>query len=86
MLPVGACRRARHLSGDRVEQEQRKPSLLANAGFAVLLIAIVVVALYGLSHASLRTINPAQQAPKRHFAATCATCHPVSASAKLVRP
>ncbi len=64
---------------------EKQPSLLANIGMAVILVAILVVAVYGFAHASIRPINPAQKAPKGHFAMSCGACHSISEKAPLVK-
>lgn len=58
---------------------------LGRAGTAAILAAILGVAVYGLTHVSVRPINPAQKAPKGHFAMQCSLCHTVDALTKLVR-
>lgn len=58
---------------------------IGNVVTALLLLAILVVAVWGLTHMSVRAINPAQKPPKGHFAMQCSLCHTISASAKLVR-
>lgn len=67
------------------EEPEAKASPLAVAGTGVILAAILVVAVYGLAHASIRPINPDQKTPKDHFGSNCAVCHTVSKDAKLVR-
>ncbi len=59
---------------------------LGYVGTAAILVAVLLVAVYGLTHASVRAINPAQKAPKGHFLAMeCSLCHTLSSSARLVR-
>jgi hypothetical protein len=58
------------------EAEERKPTLLAKASTFVLIALVAVVAVYGLTHASIRPINPGQKAPKKHFGDVgCSVCH-----------
>ncbi|HEY3317010.1 MAG TPA: hypothetical protein VGK50_01120 [Coriobacteriia bacterium] len=67
-------------------EDPSPPSAVAKAGMALLLAAVLVVAVYGLTHASIRPVNPAQKPPKQHFGkAACAVCHTISAEAKLVQ-
>lgn len=52
----------------------------------ILLLALVLgVGVYGLTHMSVRPINPSQKAPTGHFSLRCGLCHNVSASVKLVQ-
>jgi hypothetical protein len=70
------------------DETARSPlrSWIGNVVTAVLLLGILVAAVLGLTHMSVRAINPAQKAPKGHFPTMqCSLCHTVSASARLVR-
>ena len=67
-----------------MEEAPQKTSPLATLGLAVILAAILLVAVYGLAHASIRPVHPEQKTPKGHFGTNCGLCHSVSATAQLV--
>lgn len=70
-----------------MEEARDRPSPLATLGTTVILLAILVVAVYGLTHASITVLNPEQKAPEKHFASMkCGLCHTVSKDAPLVEP
>ena len=67
-------------------QTETRPSAFATAATVLLLTAILFVGVYGFAHASLRTINPGQKPPTKHFGrdVKCTMCHTIGAKAKLV--
>lgn len=68
-----------------MEEQNATASPLATLGTAVGLIAVMVVAVYGLAHASIRPINPEQRTPDGHFPSDCPACHNMSRDARLVQ-
>jgi hypothetical protein len=67
-----------------VEEPETRSSLLARAGVAVGLTAVLIAAVYALVHFSTRPIHPQQKAPSGHPTYQCSLCHTVSEKAQLV--
>jgi hypothetical protein len=70
---------------DTAEDSGEPPTLAARLGLAVLLLAIAVVAIWGLMWTSATPIRPDQAASRRHFQSACGACHRISADAEPVR-
>jgi hypothetical protein len=72
------------LGPDAANGLDRRPGCAARVGLAVLLLAIALVAAWGMMRTSITPIRPDQAAPKGHVQSQCAACHALSADAEPV--